>query len=327
MRRTFTFDGKRYYVERKTEAELEKAIEKKKRELEEGRVKESCISFRAYAYRWLDIYKTPYVSKSTDEMYHANINTLSEYFGAKQLRQVSAEDIQRAITKEYEKGVSKSKIDKLILTVRQIYRRAVSDRVVSYNPTTTIQKPKIKETTRCALTDEQYQTILERANEHEYGNIILTILYLGLRPMEVSLLTVDDITDSYVHVRGTKSKKADRYVLRPDALMFDLRNKSSSDKVFVNRNGKTLSRDDLRRIWASFKEGLPLDGVSLYTLRHTYGTRAQKAGVPIDVLADLMGHEKIETTRKYYIDDNFESKEKQREKLNEMWTQKKTLSK
>lgn len=39
----------------------------------------------------------------------------------------------------------------------------------------------------------------------------------------------------------------------------------------------------------------------------------------IDVLADLMGHEKIETTRKYYIDDNLESKERYRKIINETW--------
>ena len=319
MRRTFVFDGKRYSVQRKTEAELEKAIEKKKRELAEGKIKESNITVKAYAYKWLDIYKTPYVSRSTDEMYQSSINTICEYIGSKRLKDVTPEDIQRIITSEYEKGRSKSKIDKVILTVRQVYRQAVSDRVISYDPTTTIKKPRIKEESRRALTDEEYTIVVEHAKEHPYGDVILTILYLGLRPMEVSLLTVDDITDTYVHVRGTKSKKADRYVVRPDALTFDLRNKSSSDRVFVNKHKKTLTRDDLRRLWASFTEGLSLDGVTLYSLRHTYGTRAQKAGVPIDVLADLMGHEKIETTRKYYIDDNFESKEKQREKLNDMW--------
>lgn len=319
MRKTFTYDGKRYSVQRRTESELEKAIEKKKEDLRQGKIKESNISFRAYAYKWLRIYKSPYVSDATDGMYQANINTLCEYIGAKRLKDVTSEDVQSVITSEYEKGVSKSKIDKLILTVRQIYKQAMSDRIVAYNPTTTIKKPKIKEESRRALTDEEYETVLQGAKTHPYGNLILTILYLGLRPMEVSLLTVEDITDTYVHVRGTKSKKADRYVVRPEALIFDLRNKCSTDRVFVNKHGKTLTRDDLRRIWASFKEGLPLDGATLYTLRHTYGTRAQKAGVPIDVLADLMGHEKIETTRKYYIDDNFESKERQRERLNLMW--------
>ena len=319
MRKTFTYDGKRYSVQRKTKKELEKAIEKKKAELRDGRIKESAITFQAYAYKWLRVYKSPYVSPATDSMYHANIKTWCESIGSVQLKSVTPEMIQTVITTQYKNGASKSKTDKLILTIRQIYKQAMSDRVVSYNPTTTIQKPKTKETTRCALTDEQYQTILERANEHEYGNIILTILYLGLRPMEVSLLTVEDITDSYVHVRGTKSRKADRYVIRPKALIFDLENKRPSDKVFVNKGGNAITRDDLRRIWESFKDGLNLDGVTLYTLRHTYGTRAQKAGVPIDVLADLMGHEKIETTRKYYIDDNLESKERQRQKINTMW--------
>ena len=319
MRKTFTYDGKRYSVQRKTQAELEKAVEKKKAELRDGKIKESAITFQAYAYKWLRIYKSPYVSSATDSMYHANIKTWCDSIGAIKLKSVSPEMIQKVITSLYESGLSKSKLDKMILTIRQIYKQAISDRTVAYNPTTTIKKPNIKETTRCALTDEQYALILERANEHEYGNVILTILYLGLRPMEVSLITADDITDTYVHIRGTKSKKADRYVLRPKALKFNLQNKRPSDKVFVNRQGKPLTRDDLRRIRESFKEGIDLYGVTLYTLRHTYGTRAQKAGVPIDVLADLMGHEKIETTRKYYIDDNLESKERQRQKIDTMW--------
>ncbi len=252
-------------------------------------------------------------------MYHANIKTWCDSIGTVKLKSVTPENIQKVVTEQYELGVSKSKLDKLILTIRQIYRQAVSDRTVVYNPATNIKKPKVPEQTRRALTDDEYELILERAKEHEYGSLILTILYLGLRPMEVSLITVDDITDTYVHIRGTKSKKADRYVIRPEALIFDLRNKCSEDRVFVNKRGKTLTRDDLRRIWASFTEGLELPGVTLYTLRHTYGTRAQRAGVPIDVLADLMGHEKIETTRKYYIDDNFASKERQRSKINAIW--------
>ena len=319
MRKTFIYDGKRYYVERQTESELEKAVEKKKAELKEGKVKESNQTFREYAYKWLRIYKSPYVSSATEYSYIASIKTWCDSIGAIKLKSVTPEQVQKVITEQFESGVSKSKLDKLILTIRQIYRQAVSDRAVVYNPTTAIQKPRNKETKKSALTDEQYKIILERAKEHEYGDLILTILYLGLRPMEVSLLTVDDITDTYVHVRGTKSPKADRYVLRPEALIFDLTNKCSTDKVFVNRKGKSLTRDDLRRIWDDFKEGLDLDGVTLYTLRHTYGTRAQKIGVPIDVLADLMGHEKIETTRKYYIDDNLASKERQRCKINAMW--------
>ena len=319
MRKTFIYEGKRYYVERQTESELEKAVEKKKAELKEGKIKESNQTFREYAYKWLRIYKSPYVSNATEYSYIASIKTWCDSIGAIKLKYVTPEKIQKVITEEYEKGSSKSKIDKLILTIRQIYRQAIADRLVVYDPTTTVKKPRNTENTRNALTDEQYKIIIEHAKEHKYGDIILTILYLGLRPMEVSLLTVDDITDSYVHVRGTKSKKADRYVLRPEALIFDLTNKCSSDKVFVTKKGKSLTRDDLRRIWASFTKGLDLDGVTLYTLRHTYGTRAQQAGVPIDVLADLMGHEKIETTRKYYIDDNLASKERQRSKINAMW--------
>jgi len=43
-----------------------------------------------------------------------------------------------------------------------------------------------------------------------------------------------------------------------------------------------------------------LDGVSQYTLRHTAGVYMAQAGVPMEQIAEFMGHTSIETTRKHY---------------------------
>ena len=40
--------------------------------------------------------------------------------------------------------------------------------------------------------------------------------------------------------------------------------------------------------------------VVAYSFRHTYAQRHADAGTPPDVLRELMGHEKIETTTGYY---------------------------
>jgi integrase/recombinase XerC len=39
--------------------------------------------------------------------------------------------------------------------------------------------------------------------------------------------------------------------------------------------------------------------VSPHVLRHTIGPNQAVKGVPIQVIADLMGHESLETTRRY----------------------------
>ena len=48
MRKTFTFEGKRYDVTAKTETELYEKIARKKIELEQGKVKESNILVKDY---------------------------------------------------------------------------------------------------------------------------------------------------------------------------------------------------------------------------------------------------------------------------------------
>jgi hypothetical protein len=42
------------------------------------------------------------------------------------------------------------------------------------------------------------------------------------------------------------------------------------------------------------------DRIVLYAYRHTYAQRHADAGVPIDVLRELMSHRKLDTTKQYY---------------------------
>jgi hypothetical protein len=47
------------------------------------------------------------------------------------------------------------------------------------------------------------------------------------------------------------------------------------------------------------KDNFPDDPFTIYTFRHTYGTRHSQAGTELPVLAELMGHANIQTTMIY----------------------------
>ena len=56
--------------------------------------------------------------------------------------------------------------------------------------------------------------------------------------------------------------------------------------------------------WSVFKKyvdkaGLSHKGITLHCLRHTYATNLLNAGIPIEVLRDLLGHQNLEHTRRY----------------------------
>jgi integrase len=47
------------------------------------------------------------------------------------------------------------------------------------------------------------------------------------------------------------------------------------------------------------EKNFPNDPFTIYTFRHTYGTRHSQAGTELPVLAELMGHSNIQTTMIY----------------------------
>jgi len=154
------------------------------------------------------------------------------------------------------------------------------------------------------------------------------IVYTGLRPGEACALrwTDLDLVNGTVSVqravtRGQggsailaepKTTKSRRTVpmlcgLR-DALVKHLdwqreRNLDTANFVFTNQDGAmlrpwTFNNRDLRRTLKAAKITKP---VTLYNFRHTFGTLHVRAGTPLKVVSDLMGHSTIQQTANTYM--------------------------
>ena len=165
-----------------------------------------------------------------------------------------------------------------------------------------------------AITVEEQRRLLrmaERAPARDRA-IGVVLLYTGLRLAELVALDVDDLRMSarkgLVVVR---SGKGDAYREMPlNALVRQVleewlkeRGARAADgerAVFVGRGGRRLSKrsvDDVVR-------GLGKDaGVTLsaHILRHTFLTRMVRQGSDLVLVAELAGHRRLETTRRYSL--------------------------
>jgi site-specific recombinase XerD len=165
-----------------------------------------------------------------------------------------------------------------------------------------------------AITVEEQRRLLrmaERAPARDRA-IVVVLLYTGLRLAELVALDVEDLRMSarkgLVVVR---SGKGDAYREVPlNALVRQVleewlkeRGARAADgelAVFVGRGGRRLSKrsvDDVVR-------GLGKDaGVSLsaHILRHTFLTRMVRQGSDLVLVAELAGHRRLETTRRYSL--------------------------
>ena len=333
-RKTFTFEGRRYSVTRQNSDELAMAVAEKKLELKQGKQKETNLLVKDWLKHWFETFKEPYVSEKTFDMYKTSIKVINGYIGTKQLKTIRSSDIQNIITQEHKRGMSKSYIDKTALTLNQAFKRAVIDKKIHNNPVADIQKPKMERGKNRALTDIEREAIIAVSKTNPHGAWIRSMLFLGLRPSETTLIQGKDFdeTNKTLHVRGTKSEEADRIVPVPDMIINDYMGFRDEEYIFQTGYGNRLTESRMKMWWKAFKreidiymgatvyrnqvvESVLADDLKLYCLRHTFGTDCQSAGVPINITKQLMGHSDISVTSKYYIHDTKESRDFARDAL------------
>jgi integrase len=69
---------------------------------------------------------------------------------------------------------------------------------------------------------------------------------------------------------------------------------------FLFTNPKTGTRyTTIKTAWLTACRNAGLSNLRFHDLRHTFGTRAADAGVPLPAIRDVMGHRSIHTTERY----------------------------
>lgn len=165
-----------------------------------------------------------------------------------------------------------------------------------------------------ALSVEQQRRLLriaERASARDRA-IVVMLLYTGLRLAELVALDVDDVRVSpRKGVVIVRSGKGDAYREVPlNALVRQVLDEWLTERrrlvgdgeraLFLGRGGRRLAKrsvDDVVR-------GLGQDaGVKLspHTLRHTFLTAMVRQGSDLVLVAELAGHRRLETTRRYSL--------------------------
>lgn len=211
-----------------------------------------------------------------------------------------------------------------------IFSKAVDNGLISANPAARLATPQGHSSSRRALTKRESEVFIKAAQKHPHGLYFMLIYGCGCRPSEAAGVQGRDFVDRdgklYLHIRGTKSKAADRYVpvprlvrdLLPDQLEPFL-------PVCTTKDGAPLCERARQRAWKSLTREmnismgcklyrnqlappLPLaDDLTPYCLRHTYCTNLRDLGVDIRTAQYLMGHADIKMTANIYthtcIDD------------------------
>jgi len=137
--------------------------------------------------------------------------------------------------------------------------------------------------------------------------LVLFLLHTGLRVGEVVRLTPDDLTLSdrkgQVVVRGKGNKQ--RVVPLNGAARKAVRRwlQAREDAVIFTGPlwglGEGITPRTVQRAVRRIAHDARLDGVTPHVLRHTFAKSLVDAGVGLEQVAELLGHDNLETTRRY----------------------------
>lgn len=327
-KKSFTFEGKRYWIRGNSLEEVAKKEALKLRDLEEGRITISAsMTVAQWTERCINVYK-PNLSDSYKSEMKLRINKhILTAIGSLPIKSVKPLMCQEILNNQA--GMSKSHITKIHQELCFIFEKAVENHLILDSPAKNLIRPKGTQGKRRSLTENERKHLLSVCGKSDRFILFLLMLYCGCRPAEAIRargMDIDTLEGLHVlHIRGTKTENADRYVPIPDELYERIYKTSPFEPICPNAAGREHSEGSYDRLVENLKRELNLSmGARTYRnklippiplapdfvpymLRHTYCTDLQKKGVDIRAAQKLMGHADISTTANIYTHQDNET--------------------
>lgn len=271
--------------------------------------------FRAY----MQLEKS--LSAHSVDAYLHDVNLLTQYLqviGAlKSPEALVLKDLQKFLQWIAELGMSAGSQARIISGLRAFFKYCQLEQITHHNPSELLEAPRLKRALPAVLALEEIEAMIAAIDlsspEGTRNKAILETLYsCGLRVSELVGLRLSCLffEVGFIRVIG----KGDKERLIPigrDAIrcltiyIGQVRangpiQKGAEDLVFLNRNGRSLSRVMVFYIIKDLAKKAGIQKIiSPHTFRHSFATHLVEGGADLRAVQEMLGHESITTTEIY----------------------------
>lgn len=169
---------------------------------------------KEYCDEWIKA-KSGTVKAASMRQYTTTVNRIigwkldntAKTFGNLYLEKVETADV-RQLQRDIASKISIEAANYTIMILNCIFKMAVGERVILWNPCTVITplkrtKVNVYDTTHRALSDEDRKAFLDAAKGSHYFNLYIVLLYTALRIGECGALTISDIGEDGLYIKHT----------------------------------------------------------------------------------------------------------------------------
>ncbi|NFH01593.1 recombinase XerC [Clostridium botulinum] len=260
---------------------------------------------------FFSFYKLHKEKKSLDTISDINITKIS----IEDIRKITLGELYDFINYLVKKGNCANTRNRKIATLKSYFRFLKKKKYIEENIAEDLEKAKIAKRKPICLNIEQIQQVfnsLDKNNKNYYRDkCILSILFnTGVRVGELRNIKIFDINNNKLRVVGKGDKEREIYLNRKcinDINEYlDIRKKFEIKKeaeefLLISEPGCHLSKSMIEFIVKKHYKlaGLENEGFVTHSARHSVGTSIYHKTNSILAVAEVLGHEDVNTSRIY----------------------------
>ncbi len=211
------------------------------------------------------------------------------------------------------RGIKDTTVHFYLRTLRAACNRAAKSGVMAkdWNPFSDFSLALNTKTRKRAITVADIRRLEGLAGTLPVDMFLLSFYLRGINLFDLAHLTAANIQHGrIIYTRAKTGKQYSVAINRKAQAVFDY---YAGGPYLVpiltgRENSEQHRRDRIKRMMKQINEGiraafasLGVDaaGISFYTARHTYATELKRAGVPMEVISEALGHSDLKTTKIY----------------------------
>jgi len=228
--------------------------------------------------------------------------------GKRDIEEMERGDLEAFIEHEQDRGLRISTVRTRLACIIAFLHFLMEQDVISGSPLRRSIKLKLPDVLPRAMNPSDVRKLLSVVDDIRDRALILLLLRTGIRIGEALGLRLNDldIKDKKVHLFEGEKNSMGRVVYLSDDALFAIklwlrRRDKNKEFIFYGQGNGHICYSTGRGLFVKYlkKAGLDQKGYTVHCLRHTFASELLNAGMRLECLQQLLGHQDIEVTRRY----------------------------
>ena len=231
-------------------------------------------------------------------------NQLLPTFGSTPLDRITAAEVVRWFDRY--SGTAPGGANRTLDFFLQIMNHAIMRGHTERNPAQGIRRNKRPRLTRFLSREELRRLHAElddcgrgTASRRQQADIVRLLLATGSRKSEILGLQWREVDETALNLADSKTGPRKVFLNAQARAVLKRQPRTESPYVFPSPSDPARPRSHVLALWREIRKRAGIEDVRLHDLRHTFASHAVMQGVPLPVVARLLGHRNVRMTLRY----------------------------